>query len=1149
MSSEESTVVDARAPTSGVERRIVTVLFADLVGFTSLSERLDPEDVATIQDAYFGSVRETVGRYGGQLEKFIGDAAMAVFGVPRARDDDAERAARAGLALVAAVGQLGARLGVDAGALRLRVGLNTGEVVHATDGPDAGRVTGDTVNTAARLQAAADPSSVFVSEQTALAIAEAFELDAVPPLALKGKAEPVAARRIVAARAHRSRELAMGGLRAPTVGREPELALLRDRIAAVAQQGAAERWLVVAPPGVGKTRLVDEVAATVAAGGDRRTLVGRLRVRPETTDPFDPLRPFARDLLAAAGLDRPGRDELTRALESRGLRGPRAAVVADELLALAAVEAERAPGSHGSGPLDRDARFDAWLDGFDALAGRTSQVWIVEDVHWAGPDLVALLDAATDRPAPGGRSLLVTARPSFVAGTPAWAEDGDARHVLQLPTLGAPDAAGLVGLLVGDALPPELVERIVERSDGNCLFIEELLRTWVGTGALVPVDLDGSGGMPGARAGRWRLTVAAADVPLPSTVQAIYAAQLDDLPPEARLAARRGAVAGRRFPVDALATLGVAAPSEAVDELARRSLVRGPFDEPLAGTSFSYRHALLRDAAYASLARAERAELHVRLARWLEAAAGGRQAPAADAVAAVVGDHLSNAVASAPALATVIAPGLDRATAAAEASAWLERGGARALAEGAIASAADLFRRAVDLTPPDAPSDLARRLTRLGRAVGPIGGVDEAEDAFRRAVDAARRAREAADESWRDRFAEAIEALGALLFERIRFVEAWHLGEAALAEMGDADDLPAARVRLARSRGRTGEQNDATGWVEDAERAVATAAALGDDEAEYEFRSDLVRARAEAGIATADDWTGLAARSRARGDAAGEVTARIMEAGYRLMERPADGPPILVPAREIAVARGLTERLGWIEHATAEAALGSGDWDLAVASGTAALELGERHGYDRIAVRALAALLPVASFRGLTPILERADRWFAARAGNMPDSPYGRVLRAAATLSIAAGGFGPADLPHIDDLRRSIPEWLAQGGFEWLASCDAILDAWFATGRLAWVAEVVGDAPRLAKVGDPSPATPLGLELHAIRLAASRDGSPDELAGRARAVAAGLRAIGARFWVARALSVLELLGRATDPERVEREGIERRLGLVRPILA
>jgi class 3 adenylate cyclase len=159
-----------------VERRIVTILFADLVGFTSLSERLDPEDVVTIQDAYFGAVRDTIGRYGGQLEKFIGDAAMAVFGVPRGRDDDAERAVRAGLALTAAVDQLGARLNLEAGNLRVRVGVNTGEVVYALDGPDAGRVTGDAVNTAARLQAAAEPGGILVGEETALAVTEAIEL-------------------------------------------------------------------------------------------------------------------------------------------------------------------------------------------------------------------------------------------------------------------------------------------------------------------------------------------------------------------------------------------------------------------------------------------------------------------------------------------------------------------------------------------------------------------------------------------------------------------------------------------------------------------------------------------------------------------------------------------------------------------------------------------------------------------------------------------------------------------------------------------------------------------------------------------------------------------------------------------------------------
>src|SRR5918994_3053360 len=145
------------AVAAAVERRIVSVLFADLVGFTTLSEQLDAEDVATVQDAYFAATRETIARYGGVLEKFIGDAAMAVFGAPRARDDDAERAVRAGLALVSAVDQLGARLGLEPGSLQLRVGVNSGEVVHVTGGPDAGRVKGDMVNTSVRLQTATSP--------------------------------------------------------------------------------------------------------------------------------------------------------------------------------------------------------------------------------------------------------------------------------------------------------------------------------------------------------------------------------------------------------------------------------------------------------------------------------------------------------------------------------------------------------------------------------------------------------------------------------------------------------------------------------------------------------------------------------------------------------------------------------------------------------------------------------------------------------------------------------------------------------------------------------------------------------------------------------------------------------------------------------
>src|SRR3954447_4496634 len=192
-----------------VERRIVTVLFADLVGFTSLSERLDSEDVSLLQDAYFDSVRETVDRHGGQLEKLVGDAVMAVFGAPRVRDDDAERAVRAGLALVAAVARIGATLGRDGGALRLRVGVNSGEVVYGEATAERGPVTGDTVNVAARLQAAAEPGSVVGGELTSLAVAASAELPAADSLELKGKLEPVPAWQVVGMHAERSRERAL----------------------------------------------------------------------------------------------------------------------------------------------------------------------------------------------------------------------------------------------------------------------------------------------------------------------------------------------------------------------------------------------------------------------------------------------------------------------------------------------------------------------------------------------------------------------------------------------------------------------------------------------------------------------------------------------------------------------------------------------------------------------------------------------------------------------------------------------------------------------------------------------------------------------------------------------------------------------------
>ncbi len=240
--------------------------------------------------------------------------------------------------------------------------------------------------------------------------------------------------------------------------------------------------------------------------------------------------------------------------------------------------------------------------------------------------------------------MVSTSRPSLLEAAPGWRADATQ---LDLRTLPAAAASDLVRALVGDALPDELVVRIAQRSDGNPLFIEELLRTWISVGTLVEV------------AGDWSLAGSADDVPLPQTVQAIYAAQLDDLPPSARNVARRASVAGRRFAVEALEPLEIAGGEEGVELLARRALVTGPSPDAIFGASYAFRHALLRDAGYASLARAERARLHVLLAAWLEGAAGEERAQVAEPIAR----HYARALENVPALAREVAPGLGRVNA------------------------------------------------------------------------------------------------------------------------------------------------------------------------------------------------------------------------------------------------------------------------------------------------------------------------------------------------------------------------------------------------------------------------------------------------------------------------------------------------------
>ena len=1051
---------------ASLERRIVTVLFADLVGFTALSESLDAEDVAHVQSAYFDAVRETVGRYGGRLEKFVGDAAMAVFGIPRARDDDAERAVRAALAVTSAVEQLAARLGLEPGALQVRVGVNTGEVVTGS-GSDA-LVTGDTVNVAARLQSAAPVGRVLLGETSALAVADAIEVEPTGELALKGKADAVRAALAVAVRSERSRDAAMGSLRAPLLGRERELAALAD---ALAHGG---RLVVVAPPGVGKTRLTDEFSRTC---GD---VVWRARLRPDLVAPYQPVA----QLVAAAGL--PDQREVTAAVTAAGATQARAGVVADALHALLEHDADRARAVAA----ERRAVFDAWVEGLDALAAGRRVVWLVEDVHWASPDLLAFLDAAGDS---DRRLVLTTARPSLLETAPEWCRD-----VLHLPPLAPHDAASLVHALVGDALPPALRDLVAQRSDGNALFIEELLRTWISVGILTRAG-DG-----------WRSTAVADDVPLPPTVQAIYSAQIDDLPPAARAVARRAAVAGRRFPDAALAPLEVSDAAAGIEVLERRALLEGPLPDPLFGPTHAFRHALLRDAGYASLARAERARLHARFAAWVEDAAGGRWAD----VAEVIGRHYAAALEAAPRLS----PHVDREATARLAAHWFERAAHAALGVSAHDTARALLRSALDLTPDDATGELARRWELLARATAYAADMAEGATAMNRAVDLYRAAGDATG------LARAGAALGTIWVEQLRFDDAHELAAALLAEATDANEEATGELLVLRARATYALTNDWRLAVPDIERATDIARRRSNRDLELralEWLAAFHTPEPEALLGV--DLEAVAELAAERGEWSAAAAAWEAAAMSCVVDgRAADAAVPAARARRIAETHGVIETIAWIDYVACEAGLVTGDWHAAVVSGAAAEDLARANAYTRALIRTIAALSTLAAARGDVVILQRHAEWYEPRRNALPRSPFGLMMFTALERRFARVGLieprEPIGTIASWDVRLRHPSWYA--------CIEELFDTWLEAGRR-------DDARRGLERYDAALgrwSSPM-----ARGVAALLHAKLDENETLAERALAEFRAADAPWWESKAL---RLLGRTA-----EARALEERLGI------
>ena len=1061
-------MTDAPVP-GAVERRIVTVLFADLVGFTPLSERLDAEDVATIQDAYFAAVRDTISRYGGVLEKFIGDAAMAVFGVPVARDDDAERAVRAGLALIGAIEQLGAQLELEPGDLQLRVGVNSGEVVHAADGPDAGRVTGDTVNTAARLQAAAQPGSVLLGELTSLAVAETIETIATEPIELKGKAEPVRCAVAIAVRSQPSREQALGDLRAPMLGRQSELDRLRRLSARTTRDRTASRIVIMAPPGVGKSRLLTELADAVEG------TVLRGRVRPQTTAPFETVA----QLVASVS-----HRDLGEALDAAGVPATRVAVIVQEIGRLMGSDVPGEAVAGGDLAAERAARFDAWLTAIDALAPE-AETWLVEDVHWAGPDLLAFLDYAGSAPTRHGRLVVATARPSLLDVDPAWCDTDR----LDLPPLPEADATALVLALLGTAVPDALVAAIVERSDGTPLFIEELLRTWASVGTLVRAD------------GRWTLAVEPDRVVLPPTVQAIYSAQLDDLPAAARLLARRGSVAGRRVPTAALDALDVHT-TDGLDALRRRALLAGPMSDPVTGEAYAYRHALLRDAGYASLARAERARLHLAMAVWLEAIAGDR----GDIVAEGVAEHYAAALESRPALAAEDLP--PRAALAIAAAGWYERAAEAALRLAAHDAATRLLRRSIELTDAVARVDVARRRRRLGEVLAASANLDAGIEELTAALDAS------ADDP--PSLAASAYALGRAYMQQIRFSEAEQLTADALKRLTDESDALLARLHGLHAW-TVATQGREEGVLDEVDLARAMARSSGDPYVELDVLDHASAARDELDASSDDDWAELEHRARALGAWGHVVTAARVRAMYRTTHDPAGALSALEEAAAMAQAHGLVEDAGWCDLFRAEQLWVVGRWEEARLLGSAVIDLAERHAYERLAFRTYVVMLPLAAAVRDPSVSERYHAWDAALAERGPavPSPYARVLRAAIEAwTSAARGEAPAAPPG-DALDALVPMMNPH----FLAAIEALVDAWLQTGGSELAAAA---AERVAGFTDEE-ATPLMRASAALIHAWVGRSDPTAAVQAARAAEAP-------WWIARALRAA---GRGEEAAHIE----------------
>jgi class 3 adenylate cyclase/tetratricopeptide (TPR) repeat protein len=629
-------------------RKTVTVLFSDLVGSTELGERLDPESIRGVMSRYFEEMQAVLERHGATVEKFIGDAIMAVFGIPAIHEDDALRALRAAAEMRSRLDVLNEELDREWNVrLRTRMGINTGEVVAGDPSRGQSFVSGDAVNVAARLEQAAASDEILIGERTKALGDSAIRVEPVEALSVKGKSEALPAWRLIevspdttAVRIHDS----------PFVGRGDELRELESALERAINNRGCVLATVIGPPGIGKSRLVREF--THAATGSARVVYGHCLPYGEGIT-YWPLAEIVSDI--AEG-DLPG--------TAARLLGEDATVVAERIAS--AVGSAESPGSPAE-------IFWAFRKLFEGVAKEHPLIAIVDDIHWAEPTLLDLLEYIVGFASDAPMLLLCVARAELFDSRPSWAVPRQNSSVIPLQPISQGDAASLIESLTPSEFPQEGRTRVARAAEGNPLFIEQLLA----------LNTDASSGN--------------GEILIPPTIQALLAARIDRLKPAERAAIERAAIEGRVFHRGAVVELSEEQAQPAVGA-ALVSLVRKEFIQPdeslfRGDDAFRFRHMLIRDAAYDAIPKQLRAQLHERFARWLERTAGGKALDYEE----ILAYHFEQAYR----YQTELGRNDEAAVLAELAGRRLAATGLRALARGDMPAAINLLQRAAGVLPRD----------------------------------------------------------------------------------------------------------------------------------------------------------------------------------------------------------------------------------------------------------------------------------------------------------------------------------------------------------------------------------------------------------------------------------------------------------------